>query len=296
MSNIMNVPDHIASRIKARQDTGKTSSVADAIVGSGEGQSFPRISIRAGRFRLCESGVETVVGTNLDVIIVGANPRVSKVFYAQAFDQNGENVRPACFSNDGIKAHESVDAPVSSNCAGCPHNELGSKILPSGARSKMCADQRHLAVVAAADPNKVFALTVPVSAMKSMREYFKELVNYGLAPEEVVTELGFDEQASFPKLVFSHKGFVNPKGIQHIDTIADSDATKIATRQLDVSSSVKLPPAETKAKLEAPVVDDAYEDEAAPAAAPAKKERPKVEPIQQSDQLANDIADLFDEE
>jgi hypothetical protein len=110
-----------------------------------------------------------------------------------------------------------------------------------------------------------------------------------------VTELGFDEQASYPKLVFKHKGFVNPKGIQHIDTIADSDATKIATRQLDVNNSVKLPPAETKAKLEAPVVDDAYEDDAAPAAAPAKKERPKVEPIQQSDQLANDIADLFDE-
>lgn len=292
MSNIMNVPDHIANRIKARQDTGKTSAIADAIVG-GEGISFPRISIRAGRFRLCEGGVETVVGTNLDAIIVGANPRVSKVFYAQAFDSSAENVRPACFSNDGIKPHETVDAPVSSNCAGCPHNELGSKILPSGAKSKMCADQRHLAVVAAADPNKVYALTVPVSGMKAMREYFKELVNYGLVPEEVVTELGFDEKASYPKLTFSHKGYVNPKGIDAVDRMATSDATLIATRQLDANPT-SLPPAEAKPQLKAPVVDEAYEDEAE-SPPPAKKERPKVEPIQQSDQLASDIANLFDE-
>ena len=292
MSNIMNVPEHIASRIKARQDSGKTSSVADAIVG-GEGLSFPRISIRAGRFRLCEAGVETVVGTSLDAIIVGANPRVSKVFYAQAFDSSAENVRPACFSNDGIKPHDTVDAPVSSNCAGCPHNELGSKILPSGAKSKMCADQRHLAVVAAADPTKVYALTVPVSGMKAMREYFKELVNYGLAPEEVVTELGFDDKASYPKLTFKHKGFVNPKGIDLIDSMTDSEATKIATRQMDMTQT-SLPPAESKPELQAPAVDDAYEEEAEPPK-PAKKERPKVEPVQASNQLAEDIANLFDE-
>lgn len=293
MSNIMNVPDHIASRIKARQESNTTSAVADAIVG-GESQSFPRVSIRAGRFRLCESGVETVVGTTLDVIIVGANPRVSKVFYNKAYDSSADNVRPACFSNDGIKPHESIDAPVSSNCAGCPNNELGSKILPSGAKSKLCADQRHLAVVAAADPNKVFALTVPVSGMKAMREYFKELVNYGLAPEEVVTQLGFDDKASYPKLTFTHKGFVNPKGLSLVDSMAASDAAKVATRQIEAMST-GLPSAETKPTLQAPAVDEAYEDEQEAPKQEAKKERPKVEPIKPSDELAADIAALFDE-
>jgi len=146
MSNIQTVPAHIAARIAARQQAGVKSTVASAIVGSDNGGGIPRISIRAGRYRLSEDGVETTVGVTLDTIIVGANPRVSKVFYAKAFDASAENVRPDCWSNDGLKPDASVEAPVHSGCADCPNNVLGSKILPSGAKSKMCADQRHLAV------------------------------------------------------------------------------------------------------------------------------------------------------
>jgi hypothetical protein len=95
MSNmIANVPAHIAARIAARQQAGTKSSVASAIVS--DGISIPRISIRAGRYRLNEEGVETTVGVTLDTIIVGANPRVSKVFYGKAFDASAENVRPDC--------------------------------------------------------------------------------------------------------------------------------------------------------------------------------------------------------
>lgn len=292
MSNVMNVPSHIADRIRARQEAGKKSAVMDAIVGAQEGVSFPRISIRAGRYRLCEAGVETVVGTSLDVIIVGANPKVSKVFYNKAYDSSADNVRPACFSNDGIKPDSSVESPVCDNCAGCPNNELGSKILPSGAKSKLCADQRHLAVVAAADPSKVYALTVPVSGMKAMREYLKELGNYGLAPEEVVTELGFDDSASYPKITFKHKSYVPETAISAVDTIAESDPVKIATRQIAPTGNALSAP-EKKAELQAPAVDDAYEEEEA--APPKAKQKPKVEPVKPSDELAANIASLFDE-
>jgi len=78
----------------------QSQAVASAIVGSDNGGGIPRISIRAGRYRLSEDGVETTVGVTLDTIIVGANPRVSKVFYAKAFDASAENVRPDCWSND----------------------------------------------------------------------------------------------------------------------------------------------------------------------------------------------------
>lgn len=293
MSNVLSVPDHIADRIRARQEAGKKSAVMDAIVGSQEGVSFPRISIRAGRYRLCEMGVETVVGTSLDVVIVGANPKVSKVFYNKAYDSSADNVRPACFSNDGIKPDASVESPACDNCAGCPNNELGSKILPSGARSKLCADQRHLAVVAAADPNKVYALTVPVSGMKALREYLKELGNYGVAPEEAVTELGFDDSASYPKITFTHKGYVPQKAIDAIEAIADSDPVKVATRQMAPTGSALAAP-EKKPELKAPAVDEAYEEEAEAPKVKAK-EKPKVEPVKASDDLAANIASLFDE-
>lgn len=297
MSNmIANVPAHIAARIAARQQAGTKSSVASAIV-SDNGPSIPRISIRAGRYRLNEEGVETTVGVTLDTIIVGANPRVSKVFYAKAFDASADNVRPDCWSNDGLKADASIDAPVHSQCSDCPNNVLGSKVLPSGAKSKMCADQRHLAVVAAADPTKVYSMTVPVSGMKALREYFKDLGNYGIGPEEVVTELGFDDAASFPKITFKQKGYVPEKAIARVDTLLVSDSVKVATRQMapkDAAPALAAPV--TKTAIAAPAVDDAYEEEAAaPVVAATPKAKPTVAPVKASDELAAKLDSLFDE-
>ena len=296
MSNIQTVPAHIAARIAARQQAGTKSTVASAIVGS-DGVSFPRISIRAGRYRLSEDGVETTVGVTLDTIIVGANPRVSKVFYAKAFDASADNIRPDCGSNDGLKPDANFESPVHTACADCPNNVLGSKILPSGAKSKMCADQRHLAVVAAADPSKVYSLTVPVSGMKALREYFKDLGNYGIGPEEVITELGFDDAASYPKITFKQKGYVPEKAISRVDTLVGSDSVKVATRQLAPQAAAPAIAAPTpKAAIAPPAVDDAYEEETpAPVAAPVKAAKPVVAPVKASDELAAKLDSLFDE-
>lgn len=295
-TTIANVPAHIAARIAARQQSGQKSAIAEAI--GGDGVSIPRISIRAGRYRLVEGGVETTVGVTLDTIIVGANPRVSKVFYGRSYDASAENVRPACWSNDGLKPDASVERPVHTGCADCPNNVLGSKILPSGAKSKMCADQRHLAVVPAADPTKVYSLTVPVSGMKALREYFKELGNYGIGPEEAITELGFDDQASFPKIIFKQKGFVPESAIARVDALIDSEPVKVATRQLAaMSAGPALAAPVTKPALPAaPAVDDAYEDEAQPAAAApaAKPAKPVVAPVKASEELAAKLDSLFD--
>lgn len=302
MSNIATVPAHIAARIAARQQAGTKSSVASAIVSDG-GISIPRISIRAGRYRLNEDGVETTVGVTIDAIIVGANPRVSKVFYAKAYDPADTDARPACWSNDGLKPDVTVQAPVHTGCSDCPNNVLGSKILPSGAKSKMCADQRHLAVVAAADPTKVYSMTVPVSGMKALREYFKELGNYGIGPEEVITELGFDDQASYPKITFTQKGYVPEKAISRVDTLLESDSVKVATRVMAPQATgpaLAAPTAKTAiAAPVAPAVDDAYEEEASDtppaiqAKAPASK--PVVAPVKASDELAAKLDSLFDE-
>lgn len=307
MSNLtMNVPAHIAARIAARQQAGTKSTVASAVVS--DGISIPRISIRAGRYRLVEEGVETTVGVTLDTIIVGANPRVSKVFYAKQFDASATDVRPECWSNDGLKPDAGVTAPVHNQCADCPHNVLGSKILPSGAKSKMCADQRHLAVVAAADPTKVYSLTVPVSGMKALREYFKELGNYGIGPEEVVTELGFDDAASFPKITFKQKGYVPEKAIARVDQMLESDPVKVATRQMaPTAAGPALAAPAAKPAIAAPAapavatVDDAYEDEAtapstpAPIQAQAAPTKPAVATVKASDELAAKLDSLFDE-
>lgn len=297
--SITNVPAHIAARIAERQKTGQKSALTAAVVT--EGTSIPRISMRAGRFRLVEAGIETTIGTNLDVVVVGVNPKVSKVFYNSQYDGGSDNQRPACFSHDGISPDASITDPVSPSCATCPNNVLGSKITPTGAKSKSCADQRHLAVVPAADPRKVYALTVPVSGMRALREYFKELANYNISPEEAITELGFDDNASYPKLVFALKGYVPEKALDVVDQWLLSDQTKVATREKPASALSGLPPAQSAPSIAAPqpVVDDeaaAYEEEEpAPVVAKNKEEKPKVEPVKASDELASKLDSLFDE-
>ncbi len=277
MSDLVNldVPAHIAQRIAERKaDTSKKSATMSAIV-SGDGFPFPRISTRASRYRLVEDGVETTVGISLDAVIVGANPNVSKVYYGRPYDPNATDLRPDCFSNDGIRPDPSVEAPVHNACATCPNNVLGSKLTPSGAKSKLCSDQRHLAIIPAADPSgKVYSLTVPVSGMKALREYFKELNNYGLIPEEVVTELGFDDNADFPKITLKRKGFVPEKAVKKIEEVSKSDMVKAAVRTIPMSMvqpqlaasepapAIENKPAKpAKAAKAAPVVEDAYEEE-----------------------------------
>jgi hypothetical protein len=288
------VPAHIAARIQQRQESGAKSAVAGAIIG--DGISYPRISTRASNYRLVEGGVETVVGQTLNVVIIGANPKVSKQYYDKPF--SGEAEAPACFSDDGVKPDPTIENPVHDTCAGCPHNELGSKITPSGHKSKMCADQRHLAVLCAADPTKVYGLTVPVSGMKALREYFKELANYGLAPEEVVTELGFDSDASFPKITFSHKSYVPEKVISLVDEISQHETVQIATRQVPMSMRLAGPssptPQASTESYEEPEPAPEPEPEPEPEPVKAKKEKPTVEPVAPSDELADKIANLFD--
>lgn len=297
MTNLTNVPAHIAARIAARQQAGIKSSITAALVK--DTLNIPRISIRAGRYRLNEDGVETTVGVTLDTIIVGANPRVSKVFYGKAFDATATDVRPDCWSNDGLEPDLSIQKPVHTSCQDCPHNVLGSKILPSGAKSKMCSDQRHLAVVPAADPTKVYSLTVPVSGMKALREYVKDLDNYGLGTEDVITEMGFDDSASYPKITFTRKGYLPEKAADRVQELIDSDAAKIATRQLSPKQAGPALAAPQKATaIAAPAVDEAYEEEAVVEAAPvakAPKEKPAVAPVKASEELSAKLDSLFDE-
>jgi len=302
-NDIQTIPAHIAARIAARKTSGVKSAIAQAILG--DTLQFPRISIRAGRYRLVEDGVETPVGITLDAIIVGANPKVSKVFFGKPYDASADNVRPDCQSNDGIRPDASISSPVSAGCANCPNNVLGSKILPSGAKSKLCADQRHIAVIAAADPNKVYGLTVPVSGMKALRDYLKELDNFGTNPEEAITELGFDDTASFPKMTFKRKGYVPDKFLGKIDGIVGSDDVKIAVRLMaptGAPSSINLAAPQAQPAI---AVDDAYEETSTPVPAPApvvetkpvkaEKAKPVATPVKSSSELEAKLDNLFAE-
>jgi hypothetical protein len=277
MSNIvpvnLQVPAHLAARV------GVPSVLGAALTGGlSSGQSFPRISIKASRFRIVEGDTETVLdSTTLDVVIVGANPRLSKTWYAKSWMPDSEPQAPDCFSLDGIGPDPESTEPQNDLCASCPQNAWGSKVTPQGQQIKACADQKRLAVVSADDPSgPVYLLSVTPAALKGLNQYQKELAVRGIPPEIVKTRVSFDTDASFPKLKFTFGGFLDADVQGVVDGLFGSEQVKEITgetpRQPVAVPKIAAPaPAAPKpaVKAVAPV------EEPAPAPAPAQAAAPK---------------------
>ncbi len=241
MSNlpaIQDVPAHLAHRLQA------PSQLAQAVSGGLKGgMEHPRISIKGGRFRIIEDGAEVVVNTvELPVIIVGANPNISKIWYSKQWTpETDNNEAPDCYSFDSVSPHPDSGSPQSEACATCPHNAWGSKITPNGQKTKACADQKRLAVVAAGQPDgQIYLLQVTPSALKNLNTYQKELSARGIPAEIVCTKVGFDTDASFPKLTFGFGGFLNEQTQAIVDELFGSEAVQKITGELEVQVAPKM--------------------------------------------------------
>jgi hypothetical protein len=280
MTNIVpaniKVPAHLAARV------GVQSALAQSLTGGlssgGTGESYPRISIKGARFRIIDGDTETVLdSTTLEVVIVGANPRLSKIWYAKQWTPDAEPSAPDCYSLDGIGPDPQATNPQNDLCASCPQNAWGSKVTPQGQQIKACADQKRLAVVAADDPNgPVYLLQVTPAALKGLNQYQKELSVRGIPPEIVKTKVSFDTDASFPKLKFSFGGFLDEETQAVVDELfgstkvkditGETPRTAVAVPKIAAPAPVAPKPAVTVAEVEeveAPIP--------APAPAPVKR-------------------------
>lgn len=273
MSNIVpmniQVPAHLAGRV------GVPSALGAALTGGlSSGNSFPRISIKGARFRIVEGDTETVLeSTAIDVVIVGANPRLSKTWYAKQWTPDSEPQAPDCFSLDGIGPDPEATDPQNDLCASCPQNAWGSKVTPQGQQIKACADQKRLAVVAADDPSgPIYLLSVTPAALKGLNQYQKELSVRGIPPEIVKTRVSFDTDASFPKLKFTFGGFLDADTQQVVDGLLGSERVKEITGEIP-RTPVAVPQI-AKAPAPAPVAPKPAVTAAAPVAEPAPAPAP----------------------
>jgi len=312
MSNLIptniSVPAHLASRV------GQPSALSQSIAsGISAGESFPRISIKGSRFRIIEGGAETVLdSTKLDVVIVGANPKLSKTFYAEAWDPDAEAKAPSCYSLDGIRPHPEAETPQNDVCASCPHNAWGSKIGPKGQQLKACTDQKRLAVVSADDPEgPVYLLQVTPAALKGLNAYHKELSTRGIPAEIVKTRVSFDTTASFPKLAFAFGGFLDEDGYAAVEPLfgadnvleitgerqpeAAAEPSKVRKSPVKASKPAPEPEPEPEVEEEAPAPKRGFgAAKAAPAAKPKAAAKPKPEP-KAAVEVDDDVASLTDE-
>lgn len=234
------VPAHLANRV------GAPSALSQSVMGgiSGGGEGYPRISIKASRFRIVEGGQETVLDqVFLDVVIVGANPRLSKTWYAKTWSADAEPTSPDCFSLDGVRPHQDSTNPQNDLCASCPQNAWGSKITPQGQQIKACADKKRLAVVAADDPSgPIYLLEVTPAALKGLAQFQKELNMRGIPLEVVRTKVTFDTDASFPKLKFGFGGYIDEQTQGIVDQLFGTDSVKEITGEAREATHQDVPP------------------------------------------------------
>jgi len=325
MSNI--VPSNIQIPAHLAKVVGQPSALSAALAGGlAGGAEYPRISIKGSRFRIVEGGAETVLeDTKLSVVIVGANPRLSKTYYAKQWTPDSEPASPDCYSLDGIRPHGDSSDPQNDTCANCPMNAWGSKVTPMGQQIKACADQKRLAVVASNDPTgPVYLLQITPAALKGLGSYQKELSMRGIPVEAVKTVVTFDTDASFPKLMFKFGGFLEEDEYAAVEELFGSDKVLEITGEKEAAAAAPKPEPKAAAKPVAkpkPAPEPEPEEEApapkrgfgakpaaveeeAPApkpkaaAKPAAKPAPKVEKAgaNLADEIASLMSDMDDDD
>jgi hypothetical protein len=278
-----------SSNVPAFARNNELSETAKALTGGGTGASVKRISIKGGVFRLVAGGKEiaSVDDRHLDVIIVKAAPKVSRIFYEGAYDP--ERISgPDCWSNDGEKPDATIKAPQHKTCMGCPQNEAGS----GNGNSRACRFQQRLAVVLENNQEgDVLQLTLPATSIfgkedgdkRPLQAYarFLAVQTPPVNPEQIVTRMKFDTKAESPKLFFTPVRWLEDQEYGIVQRQADSDDAKRAITMTVAQADGVKPKAELsipgKPTKAAPKVEADEEEEEAPAPKAVKKAAPKVE-------------------
>jgi hypothetical protein len=258
------------------------SDTAKSLAGGGGG-SGKRISIKGGVFRLLVGGKEVtqIEDRHLDVVIVKAAPKVSRVFYAKQYDGDAVSA-PDCWSADGDTPDKDAANKQASRCAECAQNIAGS----GQGQSRACRFQQRVAVVLADEiDGDIMQLTVPAASLfgkaegenRPLQEYARFLVAQSVGPDMVVTRMKFDTKAESPKLFFKPMRWLTDDEYATVQEKAESaEATQAVTMTVAKQDGVqvaapKIEGAPPKAKKAAPSPVVEEEDEEPPAPAPKAK-------------------------
>ena len=276
-----NLPAHIAARAKGRTNTALTSHVGNG--------GFPVLSIKGKVFTLVKQDDRKVITRELDgeqvpaaaleIVIIAANPNLSKVWYKGGYE-DGANSKPDCFSNNGVSPDDSVEAPQAKKCATCPKNVWGSG---QNGKGKACGDSRRIAIAAPDQINEPMLLRVPAASLKPLAEYGKKLDNRGASFDAVVTKIKFDMEEATPKLVFVPVGFLDENQLAAVDEAASSDKVQqIIGLQEAKHESLPAPEADD---------DDGFAEFDKAAKAPAAEEaKPAKKSVVSDDELDDAVA------
>jgi len=281
------------SQVPAFARNAELSATTLALTGGAGPSGIKRVSIKGGVFRLMSAGKEVAAIDErfLDVIIVKAAPKVSRIFYAGSYDKDAAAAAPNCTSADGEKPDVGVKDKQASSCAQCPQNIAGS----GTGNSRACRYQQRLAVVLANNPEgDVLQVTLPATSIFGKEEGGKRplqaYARYMAAQtppvnlDTIVTRMKFDTKAESPKLVFeAARWLTDDEYTAAQEQSTSDDAAKAVSATPAAMDGVAAPAPlaiEGKRPAPKPAVEDEEEAEVlATATTPSKKSKAKTEPV-----------------
>lgn len=238
MSNLPAVPDYLKNTpAPASQDADSLASAS---------LSIPRISLKGKKFRIILDGEEIrKPSTELEAVILAVEPGPGlfiKTFYEGAYNPN-DTSPPACASSSGVTPDAWVTNPQNDRCNTCPKNQFGSATAAtSGKKAKACKDSKRIWVALPDDiEGTVFALGVPVTSLKNVSNYAKELNKHNYPMTAIVTKMTIDEDEDFPVVKFEVSRFLDEDGYNR------ASARNVA-KDWDIGSASSAPMLEHRAE------------------------------------------------
>lgn len=256
----------------------------------GVSSGYPVLSFKGKTWSLREGGTSNIimkpddedeVATSLEVVILKANPQLSKVYYESGYTE-GSDAKPTCYSHNGVAPAGDAEKPQSSACATCPHNAWGSRISENGSKGKACADSRRVAVAAAGDIARPMLLRIPAATLKDLAGYAQMLTQRNAPYQAVVTKIGFDPTVAHPKLTFKAVRWLDAAEYAEVQTVLETDLVRqIIGAEAPAAPAVAALPARpahvAKPEPEAPKAEApkpkavSFGKKPAPAATPAEE-------------------------
>ena len=227
MTNI--VPFNQAALPAFMQQLAGAANINDQAAAGIGGESIDHISIKGGRFHIIRNGQQpqTLELFALRVIIVHANPGVTKAYYDTPWNPDQDAEAPACSSDDGIAPRSDSPRPQCGTCAVCPQNQFGSKVnAQTGKESKACTDKKCVAIVTPGnEAGEMLRLQIPTMAMKDFGAFLRGLPN--VPYYAVVTEITFDTTVSYPKIKFRPVDYISEQAFPVVLARHTSDEAKM---------------------------------------------------------------------
>ena len=250
------------------------------IAGSSGGK---QISIKGGVWRMVVGGEEVAKNEDraMNFVVIASGKGVTRTFYADKYEE-GKDIKPSCWSAEGVVPNEEVKNPQAKSCATCPQNIEGS----GDGKARACRYSKRLAVALENDiGGNIYRLSVPAKSYFGRAEgekmplqaFGKFLSGHGIPITGIVTEARFDTAEAVPVLKFRA---VRPLTKDEWELAKSQSQTEDAKQAIElkmVPSKAEGMPALPQAFKEAPAVAEKAEEVAEPvkrAPAKAKPEAP----------------------